>query len=240
MSRQFKAAFLYHNYYSLKGISEVQERLAALNESNILLLTSIPEKFIGQELPENTETEKFLITTNQGKDIGGKLLLLNLILTLYPDIPYLFLLHDKRSYQKYSGTFEKEMLFDIISPEKYSKILSKLNNDPQLGLIGPAASIKNEFNAKTNSFRTTNSDILKTLQTKYQVFTEDYRFVAGTMFCVRTSIFRDFFRKHNPIEVKATLETGNILDDAQGTVTHSWERLLGWIVTAAGYKIEGV
>jgi hypothetical protein len=36
------------------------------------------------------------------------------------------------------------------------------------------------------------------------------------------------------------LESGNVLDSDNGTITHAWERLFGWIITSAGYKIAGI
>jgi lipopolysaccharide biosynthesis protein len=240
MRKPYQCAVLYHNYYSLAGIDDIRERIAKLEDQNILLLTSLPEKLLGEGIPANTENEKFLVTTNQGKDIGGKLVLLDLVLKLYPEIPYLILLHDKRSYQKFSGSFEKEKLFEIINPEKYAAALDLLEKDPKVGIVGQHQCIRNEFSKKKNAFKTTNSTILKQLLADYSLETADHKFVAGTMFWVRTSIFAGFFKTNNPIRIKATLETGNVLDDTNGTVTHSWERLLCWLATAAGYKIEGV
>jgi hypothetical protein len=238
--KPYKCAILYHNYYSLDGVEDVRDRIKKLDNQNILLLVSLSQKLSLNTNIYNSADEKFIIAANQGKDIGGKLLLIDLIIKLYQEIPYLIMLHDKRSYQKYSGKFEKEKLYEIISPEKFNLAIKKFESDSEIGIIGQRECIKNEFIISKNKFNTTNSGILRKLQIQYNIHTKDYRFVAGTMFWVRTSILVDFFKKHNPIEIRATLESGNVLDTDKGTITHSWERLFNWIVTSRGYKIEGI
>jgi hypothetical protein len=59
------------------------------------------------------------------------------------------------------------------------------------------------------------------------------------MFWVRASIFEDFFSMYSPLSIRAQLEEGNVLDD-EPTITHTWERLLSWLVTSKGYKIKGI
>lgn len=211
-----------------------------MNKEEILLLVSLPEKLLLEGPVRNTSNEKFLKVTNKGKDIGGKLLLMDLVIKLYSQVPYLILLHDKRSYQKQSGRFEKEKLFEIITPKKFNEAIRKFESDDSIGIICEKGAIKNEFNEKENNFNTTNSEILKRLLKEYQLSTDDYRFAAGTMFWVRTSVMVEFFSKHNPVKVRATLEGGNTLDHDNGTITHSWERLLSWIATSSGYKIAGI
>ena len=62
-------------------------------------------------------------------------------------------------------------------------------------------------------------------------------FIAGTMFCVRSSIFKDFFSKFNPIDIANELELGDVHEPSK---THAWERLYGEIVKNAGYLIKPV
>ncbi len=238
--KKYRCAILYHNYYSLSGLDDMRQRIGRMKNHDILLLASLPDKFSADSSLTEGEDEKILFTTNMGKDIGGKLLLIDLVLKLYADIPYLVLLHDKRSYQKYSGGFEREKLFRIIEPSNFDRILDKFDSDSTTGIVCHSGSVRNEYVSSTNSFDTTNAAILQSLQTRYELKPKDYSFVAGTMFWVRTSIFADFFGKYSPAAIRSTLEKGNVLDASGGTITHSWERLLSWIASARGYKIQGI
>ncbi|AKQ45113.1 hypothetical protein TH63_04835 [Rufibacter radiotolerans] len=236
----FKCAILYHNYYSIDGIEDIRNRISLLTGHKVLLLVSLSEKLFLEGNFKNSETEKFVISTNKGKDIGGKLLLIDLVQKLYPQIPYLILLHDKRSYQKFSGNLEKEKLFEIIQPAKFSAILELMENDKSVGIVGTKSTLRNEFQPTTGTFNTTNNTLLKQLSQRYNLTPAGYQFVGGTMFWVKTSVFLGFFGKNNPVEIRGSLESGNILDGKNGTITHSWERLLCWIVTSSGFKIIGI
>jgi lipopolysaccharide biosynthesis protein len=232
----FACAMLYHNYYSMDGVEELRGKINALKGTNILFLCSLPAKF-AEEMPSQTEKEKFVISANTGKDIGGKMLLIQLLLRLHPEIPYVIFLHDKRSYQKHSGAFEKEQLFSIINPGNFEKIVTAFEQTPKMGIACSKGSLRNEYMGE-DGFKTSNSELLNDLMNKYDIHPTDYHFVAGTMFWMRTSILKGFFGKFQPLQIRSTLEEGNVLDHDKGTITHSWERMLSWIATARGYKIK--
>lgn len=232
----FGAAILYHNYYSLAGIDELRARIEALKRRDILLLCSLPDKFFGN-VPRQGVNERFVLVPNAGKDIGGKLALIQLLLTLYPDTPYAVLLHDKRSYQKHSGRWEKQGLFRIVEPELFGVIESAFERDALLGIACSRGFVRNEY-LGGGRFNTTNSGLLNDMIKKYDVSDRDLRFIAGTMFWIRTSLLKAFFSGETPLDVRGMLEPGNVLDDEKGTMTHCWERMLSWIATGAGYKIK--
>jgi lipopolysaccharide biosynthesis protein len=215
---------------------EMREKIGALQTPGILLLCSLPDKF-ARLLPHQRENEKFVVAANVGKDIGGKLILMEMLSTLYPQIPYAILLHDKRSYQKQSGHWEKEGLFSIIEPKKFRSIAAAFDNDPRLGIACATGYIRNEYLGNGN-FTTNNSDLLAGLMTRYALPDHDLRFVGGTMFWIRTSLLRKFFSPGQALAVRATLEAGNVLDHEHGTKTHCWERIFSWIATSADYKIK--
>jgi hypothetical protein len=231
-----RVAILYHNYYSLDGVEELRARIAALHRRDVLFLCSLPEKFLGQTPPQRAD-EHFMLTANVGKDIGGKLLLIELLLSLYPDIPFAVLLHDKRSYHKHSGQWERDGLFRVLGADLFPVIEAAFERDAKMGIACAKGYVRNEY-LGDGRFDTSNSELLGELMTKYRIPHGDLRFVAGTMFWIRTSILRAFFGQGGALDVRATLEAGNVLDHAHGTVTHSWERMLSWIATAAGYRIK--
>lgn len=232
----YRVAILYHNYYSLDGVEEMRAKIAALGRRDVLLLCSLPEKFLGG-VPAQRADEHFMVTANVGKDIGGKLLLIELLLSLYPQVSYAILLHDKRSYHKHSGQWEKDGLFRIVDAELFQVIEGAFERDADMGIACAKSYVRNEY-LGAGRFDTPNSELLAGMLEKYNFPDRDLRFVAGTMFWIRTGILRRFFGPGCAFEVRATLEAGNVLDHAHGTVTHSWERVLSWIATTAGYQIK--
>ncbi len=84
------------------------------------------------------------------------------------------------------------------------------------------------------------SPLIRSLKDKYHLQPPDLQFVAGTMFWVRASQFKDFFTQNPPLHIRSELEQGNVTDIDGATIAHSWERLLCWIVTTKGYQIRGI
>ena len=100
-------------------------------------------------------------------------------------------------------------------------------------------SIQNEYDYSQQSFSGTNQLQLTQLRSEYGINNTDYRHVAGTMFWVRSLPLIRFFTKHSPLNIRKTLESGNVMDENTGTITHAWERMLSWIITEQGYTIKG-
>ena len=231
----FRYAVLYHNYYDMEGVADIRRRIALLGREDVLLLCSLPEKF-ASEMPLQTERERYVLTANIGKDIGAKLLLTELLLAISPETEFVIMMHDKRSYQKSSGKFERDSLFGIIGPEAFGQIAAAFS-DSSLGIACARGYKKNEYDGR-GQFLTTNGSLLKQLIDQYQLRLKDYHFVAGTMFWIRTSILRSFFGGSRALSIRGDLEKGNILDHEKGSLTHSWERGLSWIASSAGYAIK--
>lgn len=179
-------------------------------------------------------------TPNRGKDIGGKITLIDLCLQLGIKTDYYILLHDKKSPHSSFGEIWRNKLFRIIEKESIPKIEKMFLQDKKLGLVGAKEFIVNEYNKSTENFNTSNDEILKTLIQKYDVDVNSYRYIGGTMFWIKAQVIESFFLKHVPLDILSTLEPGNVLDYNRGTQTHAWERLLSWMATDQGYKIKGI
>jgi len=177
---------------------------------------------------------------NQGKDIGGKLVLLDAALRENDNSEYSLFLHDKKSPYKIQNEAWKEKLFRIVEPTFAQKALSAFGNDQKIGIIAGADSIRNEYDPHSQSFVSRNSVLLSGLQSAYNIATNDYRYVAGTMFWARQRPLLDFFTQHQPLDIRGSLERGNVMDDNHGTFTHSWERLMTWLIFTRGYTIKGL
>jgi hypothetical protein len=117
--------------------------------------------------------------------------------------------------------------------------LKLFSENNQCGLIATEEYIITEA-FEDGSFSGINGSLLTAILARYSIQPTNYLFVAGTMFWAKAKPVNDFFNKHNPLEIRQQLEDGNVLDNFSGTVTHSWERLLSWIVTSQHYSINGI
>jgi lipopolysaccharide biosynthesis protein len=185
--------------------------------------------------------EAFVIRTpNKGRDIGGKLALIDLYIKTKQKADYIVFLHDKTSSYLGIGEQWRTELFRIIEPNKVSAIIDQFAMAANTGIIGVNDFIRNEFSKKANKFESPNSEKLSELIAKYHLRITDYRFVAGTMFWIRSSIIQKFFSKHSPLACREILEEGNFTDRYRGTFTHSWERIFCWLANDQGYVIKGI
>jgi len=180
------------------------------------------------------------MSPNKGKDIGGKLILMDAYMRLGLKSDYILLLHDKKSPFHVKGDKWKEDLFRIAKKENLKKAISLFTEHPKIGIIASENAIRNEADNDTGNNFYINSDIITKIKDKYSIYPPGLQYVAGTMYFVRSRLFEDFFRLHSPLEIRSSLEPGNVTDENRPTITHSWERLLSWIVTSKGYKIKGI
>jgi lipopolysaccharide biosynthesis protein len=176
---------------------------------------------------------------NLGKDIGGKLVLLDAYLHLKEETEFIIFLHDKKSPHKIQNKEWQQKLFQIVEPAFAAQALSLFKKDPEVGIIAGADSIRNEYDQSQKSFIGNNQAQLAQLRSEYGVNNTGYRHVAGTMFWVRSLPLVSFFRKHSPLDIRKKLERGNVMDENTGTITHAWERMLSWIISEQGYTIKG-
>lgn len=241
MKTLYKYAVLYHCYYSIEHLTSMIKKVNALNEiMPVLLLASISNDLDIVLTEAESKNLVCLKTSNLGKDIGGKFVLLDLIMTSYNSVEYIAFSHDKKSYYKHSGDFECIQLNTILQPDLFIKIIELFEQERDTGIICNKNVIKNEYDSKQNIFLTKNNELIKKYLALYNINISDYRFVAGTMFWIRSSVLKDFFVVNKILEIRSTFERGNVLDHKSGSITHTWERLLSFITTSKGFKITGI
>ena len=207
-------------YFNLCSSNENQETISAI-------LSFFPGSIIIQ-------------TPNKGKDIGAKLALIDLQIRLNDNSDFSIFLHDKRSPHTSTGKVWREKLLKIVQPDHTHQIINIFETKKSVGLISAKEFITSEYDEGKKTFRCTSNSQLKTLIEKFGFQSRKFEFVGGTMFWVRTKIYNDFFSAVSPLQMRATLEEGNIMDFAQGSQTHAWERILSWIVLNKGFTIKGI
>lgn len=193
------------------------------------------------KLPNAPLLQQLIIrhSTNKGKDIGGKMVLVDAYLKLNTQSDYVLFLHDKQSLHQHNGQQWKTNLFRIAEKEYQQKALDVFSKHPSVGIVASSSAIRNEWDNEQNSNHYTNSTFIENLKKAYGIHPPSLQFVAGTMFWVRASLLQSFFTTYPPLAIRATLEEGNVMDSLP-TYTHAWERLLCWMVTAQGYQIKGI
>lgn len=236
-------AILIHIYYEDSWEIMFKEKLKNLGDPEFQLLINLSLDIIDKQSIVSSILLDFpntfiIESPNIGKDIGGKLALIDVLLRLDLSPSLLVLLHDKRSPQAIMGERWRNKLLNIIEPDVVKRVRKMFSNDESLGIVGAKDFIINEYD-KNNTSRN-NNEILSLLAKRYSLNIDDHRFIGGTMFWVRTTPFLDFFSVFPPLECRKQLEPGNILDVRNGTYTHSWERLFCWISMAKGYKLKGI
>ena len=184
--------------------------------------------------------EKRYLTNNIGKDLGGKLFLFQVLLENNISDDYIIFLHDKNSPQVINGEQWKEELWAIADQKKIKEAITLLDQNKTVGIVANKSAIIDPEQAGEAYAYATNKVIIFDEAKKYAILPKNKSFVAGTMFIARLGPYIDFFKENNPLEIRANMEQGNVLDLEQGTLTHSWERLLSWIVTSKNYTIAGI
>ena len=207
---------------------------------------NIKEEIIAtHELPVTTAVKSLnklnvMLSPNKGKDIGGKLILMDAFLHMGADVEYILFFHDKQSPHKIHNREWQEQLFRVVEPGFAEKAIAHFDNNPQTGIVATTERIQNEFDASTGSFASNNQDQLARLRNTYGFKNRYHRFVAGTMFWARAKPLLEFFTKYPPLDIRKELEPGNVIDENHGTNTHAWERMLSWIILEKGYQIKGM
>lgn len=245
-------SIFFHNYYGQhkKWIQFFSEKMTVpfnlfynIVEDSIYnieddhrLLSNLQENIQSQYLNKII----FRKSPNRGKDIGGKLVLIDAYLHLKQENGFIIFLHDKKSPYKIQNQEWQQKLFRIIEPAFIEQALAFFNENPQAGIIAGADSIQNEYDHSKKSFISNNQVQLAQLRSEFGINNTDHRFVAGTMFWARALPLLSFFRKHHPLDIRKNLESGNVMDETSGTITHAWERMLSWIIIEEGYSIKGL
>ena len=181
-----------------------------------------------------------IFTPNQGRDIGGKLAALDVLMRCRIETDFSLVIHDKLSPHTPTGIEWRDRLLRIVDPKEVRKIFMKFHDNEHSGIITAAELVKNEYDPDKEKFSCTSSDNIFDYIKKYHLQLSDYEFAAGTIFWIRTSILKKFFSNYPALSIRKELEKGNSLDFDKGTNIHSWERMFSFIANSQGYNTTGI
>lgn len=226
---------------------KILEKLQSLNEGSTFFLFNLSSTLYSNTNLIKAITDGFINNIiihgpNSGRDIAAKLRLFQVAEGLNIDHEYTLILHDKKSPHTKDGEKWGDELLKIIDPQNLNKVFSTFENNEDSGIVCSVNYIQNEYNEDTDSFLCTSNSIIKSILKKNHILTNDYNFVAGNIFWIRSKLLKSFFNSRlSTDKIIASLEKGsNIVDFSKGTHVHSWERIMCWIATSQGYKIYGI
>jgi lipopolysaccharide biosynthesis protein len=243
MTSPKKIAVLYHIFYE-DSITHIKEELKSLDHFQTSYFFNIssdtPNQFeIRETLLNDFPAAVITISSNKGKDIGGKLLLISTCIATGIEPDWIIFLHDKKSLQALNAKTWKNDLLKIVQKEHLGKIDAIISDEREYGIIATKNYVRRE-KQQEGIFAGNNGPILSQLVKEYKIACTPYDYVAGTMFWTKASVLLAFFKKFDPLKIRQTLEEDNVVDNFTGTFTHSWERMLSWIVTSEGLKIKTI
>jgi lipopolysaccharide biosynthesis protein len=223
---------------------DIKYKLNFFKDYNTQFLFSVSEaclikEELVQDIRASFKNAYVLTTSNIGKDIGGKFALIDLYLSLNLQSEYFIFLHDKVSPHSLDGNSWKNNLQKIIDYNNYSHIVTTLEQDGSVGVIGAKEHLVNEYDPANGTFEYNNDRIHSFLQ-KYDIPVSNYDFIGGTMYWIRAPLIENFFTRHSPLKIRSELEAGNVMDNLGSTNAHTWERIFCWLATSQGYKVYGI
>lgn len=229
-----------HLYYTDMW-PELCAQLANLGDTpHRLFITLVKEN---QELTEQIKqvypAAEIMIVKNMGYDIGPFIEFLNGI--NLDDYSYILKLHSKRpgngtdtklNHLPVTRYYWKVLLSQALigSPEIWQKNLQAFADNPKLGMIGSPHLIKKLDKSDRELFPQIQANLNKLGLSPDLKFS----FLAGTMFIVRSGLFKVLQHRYTIEDFAVT--DGNVKD---GTLAHVMERLFGAVISAQGYVLKG-
>lgn len=219
-----KAIFL-HIYYAHLW-DEIMNRLKKAPFQFNLYVNLVAGHSDHLDILKDFPNAKINISPNQGMDPGGQLRTLDYWLKNGCNEEFIFFLHTKKNDSL------RDLFMSIIAPEIFPFVEEAFTNK-NVGMVG----VK-EWNLYPGvpygdpiHFCDYYCDILKL----NNFITKSFGFIGGTIFCVRSEIYRKVFANVNILKIVEELEPYST-----GGKIHALERIFGYIVLSEGYKIQGV
>jgi lipopolysaccharide biosynthesis protein/GT2 family glycosyltransferase len=223
-------AVVVHAFYP-EILDEIIQRLCSIKNINFkIYVTSPPDKSEDVKKILNGSGLDFYHFTaeNRGRDVLPFFKILRIVIQNRHSI--LLKLHTKRSVHRIDGRKWRNDIYEkLLNPVTASKVLDFFSGRKEAGIIGPQNHI-----LPMDCYWGSNEEKVLQLSSrlglhKSQVFSS--RFVAGTMFYARTSIFLPVL---GLVDESSFEEEKSQID---GTLAHAFERLFSVCAAGNGLKI---
>lgn len=203
-------------------------------EYDLFVTTPHGDAAIGKRVLTAFPECDYRVLENRGYDVGPFIDFVNRL--NLSDYEYLVKLHTKRdfngieNYIRFSGAKWREWLLAFCKTKENLSATLRRFRDPTVGMVGhPSLKIA------TGDFFESKKVIENAAQWVAKLGLRPKRrcFVGGTMFIVKAELFRC-------LQGKISIEDfAEIKSHEAGTLAHVFERVLGYVVYAQGYRISG-
>ena len=232
--------FVHLHLFYTEMLDEMLDYLSVLSsdeqiEYDLCVTLSASNKEVEEKIYAFKDDAQILIVPNRGYDLAPFLQTIKKI--KLSDYDYLIKLHSKRDLKTpaylpnccFKGAQWRQKLLEFMSsPQNLNKTFLRFEQHPDIGMITAPeliiTSTKEDVQADLRAER-----IIRGMGLPLK----NKKFVAGTMFMARTSLF-----KHLQLLPYAP-EDFEEFDPTHkgGTLAHALERVLGFMIGAQGYKI---
>lgn len=226
-----------HIYYEYL-YAELKQCLHNISSfSDIELYVTLPKHMpeIENDIKSSFSKAKIIIVENLGYDVAPFVDVLSRV--NLDNYSYIIKLHTKRDVPSsasrfwFKGAKWRNMLLKFVkTKENFKRVLNRFENDRTIGKHGPVTST---FNFITDD-KIGHKESKKFIQNNISKNSIYYRFVAGTMFMVRSEILKPIQNlnlKYSDFDMPDASH-----EDCQ--LAHKLERTFGYLVYNSGYKIK--
>ena len=177
---------------------------------------------------------QYITCKNAGKDIGGKLTVLNHFIKENINYDYVLFAHDKKSPHTKNGEEWRRSLYSGIF-NGANLIFNGFRSHKNIKMCGPTVR-QGVCMSRDIAVNLKNYPLMKEILSLYfsRNIPHNSAFVAGTMFWVEWNFFKDIFSKINIETLISRLEHGDVREPSYA---HAMERVFGLLVTMNNFKI---
>ena len=219
--------------------SEIVGRIKAMPFEHNLYINLVQGHTDNLNVQEHFPNAVVRVSPNQGMDPGGNLRMLNYWKDNGKDEEYIVFLHSKGcrhgmvSAAKESETSElRNLMWSIVTPEKYPAVAQAFQSE-DVGMAG----VKqwHRYPGLDHGDPIPECRRIAELLRLNNYEQNSFGFIGGTMFFVRSKIFRKVF---GAIDIEDMVS--KLPEYSNGGDIHALERIFGYAVLSEGYKIQGV
>ena len=228
--------FLVHvHVFYVEMYYELKQKLSNLSNYKYDLFFTFVKEYpdVFNDIHTSFPSAHIEVVDNRGFDVGPFIYTLSKV--NLDDYSYIIKLHTKRSldskniFSIHSGGRWRNSLFNFLNNESiFNSVVHRLENNPSIGMHGAANLIFNRYSDPRKSHKVCEA-YLK--ERNFPLIS--YRFVAGTMFMVRASLFKELLSLNNSL---TDFESPDLSHEGC-QLAHIYERLFGYFVEKQGKQV---